>query len=233
VVFALDFVAAADKPSRALRNAKATKFLYNTNYFDSNFKLNPHSQKMKTFIFFLACLLVTTITSCNNPQRKELKIDINSYYSPNERDSLLADMITYIYKKPREANFQSRFDTEYRDHYVNQLPYFKPVFYTITVDGVHYYYVIRPARSINGNTRGVGGYFTKDSQGKITNFVELFNTPILPEHVLVTRGEKLFLEMVSTGEVKNYLKNPDYVEWPDDRLKYDRERNEWRYDVKE
>jgi hypothetical protein len=188
---------------------------------------------MKNLFSLLACLLTITINSCSNPQNEEFKTDINSYYNPNDRDSLLADIITYIYKKPRYATHETRFNAEYRAYYVNQLPNFKPIFYTITEEGVHYYYLIRPAKSVNGSTRGVGGYFTKDSEGKITHFVELFNTPVFEEHILVTRGKTLFEEMMNTGEVKTYLGNTDFIEWPDDRLKYDKEKNEWRYDVKE
>jgi hypothetical protein len=41
----------------------------------------------------------------------------------------------------------------------------------------------------------------------------------------------LFLEMIKSGNVDKYSGNIEYIEWPDDRLKYDRIRNEWRYDV--
>ena len=102
-----------------------------------------------------------------------------SHFTPSERDSLLAEIITYVYSPPSEATTQTRFDSKYRKYFVAQISKFKLEKYFVNEEAVHFYYIIRPARSAEGNIRGVGGLFKKDADGKIISFKEIFNTPVL------------------------------------------------------
>jgi hypothetical protein len=63
----------------------------------------------------------------------------------------------------------------------------------------------------------------------MVEFVEVFNTRVLPEDELWDKGLQLFEHMVANGDVENHPDRQLWVEWPDDRLKYDREKREWRY----
>jgi hypothetical protein len=169
--------------------------------------------------------------SCNNGPGRTQEYDIKSYFTAQQRDTLMADIITYVYKKPKTADYITRFSLHYRNWYVQNLPLFDLAYYYISDDSTHYYYLIRPARSAKGSTRGVGGSFKLNSEGKIIHFEELFNTPVMATPYLKQKGLILFKEMVASGDVDGYLGNPEFIEWPDDRLKYDNVKNEWRYDV--
>lgn len=153
---------------------------------------------------------------------------VEEFCSPEEASSMLIDMVTYIGRKPPLATSMTRFHEEFREYYVRYATEFRLVYFVSLPDGGNYYYLTRPARSTKGNRRGVGGWFTKES-GQINDFLELFNTPVMTEEELEQIGWDLFKSMVEQGHVDQFLKNNQYIEWPDDRLKYDRQLFEWRY----
>ena len=155
---------------------------------------------------------------------------IENYFTSAQIDTLLTDMVAYIGVKPRTANSQTRFDPEFRQYYIQYANQFKMVYFFVNEEGDYYYYLIRPARSAAGNTRGVGGIFRLENE-KINDFEEIFNTPVFDEEILIEIGATLFFEMIETGNVDQYLGNMLFVEWPDERLKYHKGLNEWRYDV--
>jgi len=155
---------------------------------------------------------------------------IENYFSQDQIDTLLTDMVTFIGVKPRTATSQSRFKPEFRQYYIQYAAQFKMVYFLINEEGEHYFYLIRPARSAGENTRGVGGRFRLDNE-KIADFEEIFNTPVFHEERLIEIGATLFPDMAETGNVDQYLGNMLFIEWPDDRLKYHKGLHEWRYDV--
>ena len=155
------------------------------------------------------------------------KYEVKSYYSKAEQDSLLADIITYVYTKPLSANSQTRFESNYRKFYVSHLNNFQFLHYFIDENNTHYFYLIRPARGPQGNLRGVGGSFKMNNDGKIYSFKEVFNTPIATQEQLDVKGAELFKWMTRHGNVNDYLKNPDYIEWPSQMTYYDTIQYEW------
>lgn len=155
---------------------------------------------------------------------------IDNYFSQDQIDTLLTDMVTYIGVKPRTATGHTRFDPAFRQYYIQYSSQFKMVYVFINEEGEHFFYLIRPARSPQGNLRGVGGRFKIENE-KIYGFEEVFNTPVFDENRLIEIGAALFLELIETGNVDQYLGNMLFVEWPDDRLKYHKGLYEWRYDV--
>jgi hypothetical protein len=169
-------------------------------------------------VFFLGWLL---LSACKD------KYEPAFYYSAAEQDSLMTDMITFIYNRPANANEQTRFESGFRKYYVNHIKDFQFENYYINAAGVHYFYLIRPARSPKGNIRGVGGSFKLDQNGKILSFKEIFNTPIAAREELNVKGNELFKWMTVHGNVNDYLKNPDYIEWPDKMTYYDTIQYEW------
>jgi hypothetical protein len=184
--------------------------------------MNKHFQLIPAIIFLLS------FAGC---QINKQEYSIDNYYQDDKKDSLLVDIVTYIGYKPRQTDHQTRHNPEYREFYIEQSARYNIQYYYISDDSIHYYYLIRPARSPRGNQRGTGGRFKISGQSEIYEFEEIFNTPVLPEEELIDKGKILFLEMINSGNIAKYSGNIEYIEWPDDRLKYDRLRNEWRYDV--
>jgi len=170
------------------------------------------------FLFFLSLIVV----SCKN------KFNVNAYHNNRQRDSLLVDIITFIYVRAPQSNSQTRFDPQFRKYYVAQLGKFQFEKYFVDQRGTHYFYLIRPARSASGSMRGVGGKFRLDVKGRITSFEEIFNTPAATLPILQERGAELFSHLINRGHIDDYLKHPDYIEWPDQMTYYDTLQHEWR-----
>jgi hypothetical protein len=185
---------------------------------------------MKRILFYSTAIIIVTLVIC--ACEKKDKYEVSNYFSPQQQDSLLVNMVTYIGKKPKLANWQTRHEPQHEEYYRNLSKSFKFGYFHITPDSTHYYYLVRPARSAKGNTsRGVGGKLKLGNNFQLNDFEEVFNTPILSEQELLEVGNTLFIELINTGNVNRYLNNKNLIEWPDDRLRYDKKKKEWRYDV--
>lgn len=206
--------------------------------------------KIHLNIYFLLCYLffacgakkeaIQTETSDSiNPEvakiekiRKENVYLIDKFVPKAKRDSLMADIITYIYAKPVEATSQNRFEPQFRDYYVKQLIQFEWLYYSIDKDSTHYFYIKRPARSPKGYKRGVAGKFKLDKNGKIKDFEEIFNTPMLPDIDIFERGKEVFEEILETGGIGKFKDNQAYIEFPSQVSVYDKKIYEWVYNAK-
>jgi hypothetical protein len=160
---------------------------------------------------------------------KKAKYDVHQWFPGDTADTLLTNMVTWIYKRPTEAINQDRSDPRFRYWYLRHTPQFTHLYHHLAADGTHWFYLIRPARSVHGDLRGVGGRFRTNAKLEMLDFEEVFNTPIMPRADLERTGLLLFEEMLANGNVDKYLADRSLIEWPDDRLKYDKDRREWRY----
>ncbi len=187
---------------------------------------------MRNIQILLLLIAAFYVASCNHSsssrEKDQKQFDVSSYFEAEEADSLLADMVTYIGRKPPMATSHSRFDSIFRSYYVNYAKEFNHAYHFVNEQDIHYFYITRPARSTQGNRRGVGGSFTMQ-ENKITDFEERFNTPVSDEEHIREIGLVLFKELVSMGHVDEYGHRKEYIEWPDARLKYNKEMFEWRY----
>lgn len=146
-------------------------------------------------------------------------------------DTLMADIITYIYKVPRGADPKRKHDLEYRKLYVNQIPNFRFVYYHIDEeDSTHYFYLIRPARNEQGYNRGVLGKFKWDENRKFTEFREIAVTPMQPDETLLENGKYLWQDLMFYGHVDRYFLNKQFIEFPDERTRYDLKNHFWTYE---
>ena len=156
------------------------------------------------------------------------KYSVSKYFSDYERDTLLTNIITYVFVKAPNATIKNRFDTQFRQFYVKSLPKFRIEKYHQTPDGWNYFFIVRPVGNSLKYKRGVLGKFRlkKDSLSPEA-FEEVVNTPHLEEKVLIERGDFLFHELIKNGNLDKYLAMKHYIEWPDARLMYDKNINEW------
>ena len=181
---------------------------------------------MKTKILLLIISFV--MFACQKNTNK-----VSKYYSNTERDTLLTNIITYIYIKPAYASNATRFQAQFRKYYVQSLPKFSLENYYIAPDSTHYFFLIRPVGNTLKYRRGVLGKFKLKNAtvatGSLmpTDFEEIVNTPHLEEVLVKKRGSFLFKELIKTGDLNKYLGMKDYIEWPDSMLVYDKNINEW------
>lgn len=155
------------------------------------------------------------------------KYNIEKYYTKTEQDSVITDIITYIHNRPQYSNNQTRFEPKFRSYYVGNLRKMHVEKFFVATDGTHYFYIIRPSENTPAGFRGTGGIFKRDAAGKIKSFKEVFVTPGGSLEDLKTRGDELFREMVRSGNIDAYRKNPDYIEWPAKWNYYDTLQYEW------
>lgn len=185
-------------------------------------------------IILLSFLSIMFLSSCYMQERESAASANDSlppptqYYSPSELDSLIVDIVTYIGRKPAHAESHTRFDTIHRAYYQSLAQQFEMVYYSID-DGTHTFYLLRPARSLQGNKRGVLGSFRIDQNGRITSFREWVNTPVGSDEELLEKGKRLFGAFTKAQNIADFLADTSLVEWPDGRLYYDTLRFEWRY----
>ena len=171
----------------------------------------------------LVSLLFAMMFSCQSK-----KYDVSSYLSDSQRDTLLANIITYVYVKPSGATNSIRFNAQFRQFYVKNLPSFRIEKYCPAADGWHYFLLIRPVGSSANYRRGVLGKFKLKKDSLMPEaFEEIVNTPHLEEKTVVERGTFLFQELVKKGNLNDYLAMKHYIEWPDATLVYDKKINEW------
>jgi hypothetical protein len=186
---------------------------------------------MKNFKYQIYLILgITLFILFSGACSKKVPYDPVSYYSQEFIDSLMIDIVTYMGRKPKAADYVTRNDEIYRPYYIEHSREFYIDKLFIDNDGTNYYYIIRPARHPLGNRRAVGGKFRLDENMKLKDFQEIFVTQINNEENLKVLGNELF-EIFISGEEKQFLTNREIIEWPDDRCQYDFEKKEWRYDV--
>jgi hypothetical protein len=155
--------------------------------------------------------------------------DVNTYFSQAAQDTIMANIITYIYKVPRGVRKENKHQPEYRHLYVQQIPEFDFVHYFIDHDSTHYFYLIRPARNVQSHKRGAAGKYKIGPNLELLHFQEIFNTPMLPVEEIREKGKYLWADLMHFKHVDRYFLNKDYIEFPDERARYDTTLKEWTY----
>jgi hypothetical protein len=191
---------------------------------------------MKNLLLYLISF-VLILSSCVEKNVKENTDSTvgTSYRNPGFNadfmDSLMVDIITYVGKKHAHSTFETRFTPEFRNHYIEMADDFEMKEIILTPDSGYYFYMFRPARSLDPdkNKRGVLGKFRLDEKNKILDFQELVNTPPGNTETLLKSGKTLMSLLIEAGSVDSLLQDTSLVEWPDGRLYYDKQRFEWRY----
>lgn len=171
-----------------------------------------------------ALLLILALFSCSSKD----KYDPSRYLKAKERNELLTSIISYLYSPPQYVSKQDRFKQEHRNFYSGLVSKFRLEKLFIADDGTYYYLVIRPSPRQNANeVRGAGGHFRVKDDSTLTEFREVFVTPLMPENDVKEKASFLFDEMVKGG-VERYLKMPSYVQWPNEISEYDTVLYEWK-----
>jgi hypothetical protein len=176
---------------------------------------------MKNLIFGLT--LLTFIFSC-----KAKKYETNVYFNQEQEDSLLTNIITYIYINAPKATNETKFQPQFRDFYTKKLLMFNLQNYFQANDGWNYFLIIRPVAGGSLFKRGVLGKFKlKENSLMPTDFEEVANTPHLKEGIVQERSQYLFQELIKNGNLDKQIPMKQYIEWPDEHLAYDKKQHEW------
>jgi hypothetical protein len=150
--------------------------------------------------------------------------------TPDIFDSLTVDMATYVLRKPEVATWETKFNPEFRNHFVKMSQDLEFI-YGINRNDSIYFFLIRDGRDQNGKAnRGVGGRMVLNDDYSIAYFEELFVTRIKDRAILESIGLD-FMNTVSLNEQLDKFVSLEMsdIEWPDGRLFYSVQKSEWRY----
>ncbi len=178
-------------------------------------------------------VLTVMLMSCS----KTSKYEVENYFSTNNPvDSfMIKKLMPYVMELPPADYDTNRFDRRFEAHFIRNLPLLPLKRYFIDKDSTHYYLVWKQAASIEGKQSiAIGGRFKLDKAGRISEFLETFNSYKMFPEELEKRGDDLFIEMVERGSIDKYIGNPDYVEFPDKEGKvyYDIKSSKWKLKAK-
>ncbi len=209
------------------------------------------SNRLSLFSFGLLILitLIMFLSACSeqNPQEGQNKnVGVEATYDTltndakyitfvnnleaQSLDTLRVNMATFILRKPDAAQWDTKFNPEFRKYYANKIEDIELLFVLEKLDTL-YFYLIRDGRDQNGKAnRGVGGKMVLNDQFHILFLQELFVTRIKSRAVLESIGFNFLDDVNQNRTLRNYSseKMAD-VEWPDGRLFYSVEKSEWRY----
>jgi hypothetical protein len=195
-------------------------------FFVCGFTTNKKQSKQAIFVHtnmkYSILFAILILIGCNSEKNK-----ISAYKTEAEQDTLLTNIITYVYKKAPYATDSTKWKPEFRSYYVNSLPSFHIENYTIDKNGWHYYFLIRPVGGSDKRRGVIGKFKLKENSLMPYEFEETVCTPHLEEEVLKERGAFLFKEFVKNGDLKKYLPMKMYIEWPDSNLVYNKKLNNW------
>ena len=188
-----------------------------------NSLLNFYPMKAIITNIFLICSSVFFI-ACHE------KDEADYYFSQNEKDSLLVNIITFVAENAPGAYDSTRFDLKFKSYYAQKLSNYSLEKLEKSEDGFYYFLLNRPVGHLIKYRRGVVGRF-KLKEGSLApyDFEEVVNTPHLDESTLKIRSHFLFKQLVKNKHLNEYIALKHYVEWPDSTLKYEKKHNRWYY----
>jgi hypothetical protein len=174
---------------------------------------------MKKFFFLLVPIIILYCTSS--------KSEFEKLYTQKERDSLLTNIITYIYINAPSSSDSTKWLPEFRSFYEKNLNRFNIEDYRVSNDGWHYFFMSRPVGS-GDKRRGVIGKFHLNKGNLLpVDFEEIINTPHLTSSEVKERGQFLFNKLMEQGNLDKYMAMKHYIEWPDSTLVYDKKIHQW------
>jgi hypothetical protein len=188
------------------------------------FSFLPDMNKVLIFLFALILL------GCKNDEYSPDK-----YLTADERQKLLQQVVRYSEKRAPHATALNRFDTIFNWYYDKAVKEYDVRRYYIDKTGEHYFLFTRAARSITPMREAIGGKLRVENDS-LTEYEELFRTWKMNEDSLNTRAFELFDKMINGEDLTKYgpkYQGDRYVEFPDDRFYFDKERRMWRDRVME
>ena len=172
---------------------------------------------------FFGLLIIISILSCQSKNSK-----FNIYLSDSQHDSLLTNIVTYIYTLAPNAVPETKFQPQFRGFYAKNSPKFTLENLQQSPNGWTYFFLIRPVGGSNFKRGVLGKFKLTENSTMPTEFEEIANTPHLKEETVKQRGAYLFQELLKNGNLNAQIPMKQYIEWPDEHLAYDKKVHEWK-----
>ena len=181
---------------------------------------------MKAIAFVVPFVVVASLlVSCSSPY------DAGSNLSDAERQRYLKQLAPYIHKKPDGLTFEERFHEKAAAYYQqfsektdSRITHF------VRNDSVSFFFFkFRDLTSLYEHYRGIGGYFKTSPDTTLSLVNLLYHTPRFTAEEMDEKSEILFREMVTTGNVDNFVGNRSFIHTPNSDFYYNTKLNRWDY----
>jgi len=176
---------------------------------------------MNKYLVFLFAAVLISCGHANYGVNKSLDV-------ASERNRVFLQLIIKTDKLAPGANFENRDSLLFRQHYINRMRIHDFAGYFLT-DTVRYFMLYRVAPSLFKEKFAIGGRYTTGKDGQIIGFEELFITPKMKESELDQKAGELFAQLVTTGNIDEYVKNRKYVDFPDELNTYNKKLQRWEF----
>ncbi len=174
-------------------------------------------------IFLTLCILTAGCSPISYRADKHLNED--------EQREVIEKIIRYLGKIPDKADFNTRFDSIFDEHYKKELDKYELIhFYPKKNTYYIYFSTIRRAPSISEKYVATGGKFRYE-YGVVKEYKEVFRTWKMEKEELIDKLDMLFERMVYGRDLKPYYPensgDEEYIEFPNNEVSYNVKKNIW------
>jgi hypothetical protein len=184
-------------------------------------------KSLKNVSFFISLVIGVVLLACS----KQDEYNPNLYFSKSLQDSILKQSTRYSAKLPAQATHETKFNSEFNGYYNKAFQeYDFRRCYPIPNDSGYYFLMTRKARSIWPAREAIGGKLKVDANTRLIGYEEVFRTWKMTEDTLNIRAFELFDLMLTGKDLEPYRskhKGDRYIEFPDDRFYFDKEKKRW------
>jgi hypothetical protein len=193
----------------------------------SNFK-SACKEAFMRYTLFLICLIV--FISCSNSNNPN--IDVNHQLSRAEQKEFVASMIRYMGRLAPKATHQTKFSSEFDEHYQKEISSYRLEYYHKAGDtGTVYFLATRAAPSLYERRTATAGKIGTNESGYITFYEEKFRTWKMAQDELMQKSELLFTKFIEGGDLTQFYSEhsggEEYIEFPNEHTFFDREERRW------
>ena len=178
----------------------------------------------KAFSYFVIGILLWGCTPRNPDHNPDTQL------TPREKDRLMTKVIRYLAKAPENVNETEKFASTYNEYYLKKASEAKLEQYFKEGDEA-FFLITQPAPSLIEKRNATAGKLKLNDAGELIEYEEIFRTWKMTPDTLKARSYFLFDKIVSGESLEPYYtKNSngvDYIEFPDDRTYYDKNKREW------
>ncbi|MFN3402899.1 MAG: hypothetical protein ACK40G_02315 [Cytophagaceae bacterium] len=171
-------------------------------------------------------LLISSSISCNSEKQYSAES-----ISSNIKDTVLAQIIPYLAKLPKGANYTNRFEDRFQPYFKGEIKEYQFISYHVSPkNNYHYFMVKRPAPSMHKKYVAIAGRFIMKENLQVEKYEEIFWTFKMKEEELTRKSSQLFELMVQAKDLSRYYprnSDEDWIEFPDDKVWYDKSKKRW------
>ena len=182
---------------------------------------------MRVSIFLVSGFILALLVQCS---RKDSYLPA-LYFSKAAQDSIVKQCIRYSAKLAPQATHDTKFSHAFDWYYEKAFEEYDLRRCYPEQDSNYYFLMTRKARSIWPAREAIGGRFKVNGSLQVVDYEETFRTWKMAEDSLNARAYELFDLMVTKKDLTPYrskYKGDRYIEFPDDRFYFNRERKTWR-----